>query len=473
MPSSSSDELRVVLTPGYLNFFHPGDRWPGPIYEIVLHRSTDLANTWKDSTVLSTIDGEESRLPNVASWEDASGRTTLGVVWRDGKYGVCGLISASVISRFSHDNGKTWEPEQLLTEEPCGFRGGLAVRGRIRSAAWFQEGPPSQPSRIQARVSYTAGVTWGYVSEVTPLSYKALYPSIAISDSAVHVAWHELIDDKWNIYYRRGKLIRPPVIEREIQYHAGWNLVSLPVLPDSVYQLPSLYAYENGYVQRDEMEAGVGYWSKFDETGETVHYIGEQMLKYNVYVKKRWNLIGGLSVPLAASDVQSNPPGLVVSPFYGYDTSGYFTADTLYPGRAYWVKVSEDATLVLSSQTENISATNRVRIVAFGELPPPPPEEADIRHRTSNIPNQFALEQNYPNPFNPATTIRFRLQVSGFTSLKVYDMFGREVAVLVNETLPAGDHEVEWDAEGVASGVYFYKLVAGNFIDMKKAIVIK
>jgi hypothetical protein len=52
-------------------------------------------------------------------------------------------------------------------------------------------------------------------------------------------------------------------------------------------------------------------------------------------------------------------------------------------------------------------------------------------------------------------------------------MFGREVAVLVNETLPAGDHEVEWDAEGVASGVYFYKLVAGNFIDMKKAIVIK
>jgi hypothetical protein len=234
-----------------------------------------------------------------------------------------------------------------------------------------------------------------------------------------------------------------------------------------------LYAYENGYVQRDEMEAGVGYWSKFDETGETVHYIGEQMLKYNVYVKKRWNIIGGLSVPLAVNDVQSIPPGLVVSPFYGYDTSGYFTADTLYPGRAYWVKVSEDATLVLSSQTENISAANRVRIVAFGELPPPPPEEADIRHRTKNIPNQFALEQNYPNPFNPATTIRFRLQVSGFTSLKVYDMFGREVAVLVNETLPAGDHEVEWDAEGVASGVYFYKLVAGNFIDVKKAIVIK
>ncbi|HXG00186.1 MAG TPA: T9SS type A sorting domain-containing protein, partial [Bacteroidota bacterium] len=77
----------------------------------------------------------------------------------------------------------------------------------------------------------------------------------------------------------------------------------------------------------------------------------------------------------------------------------------------------------------------------------------------SEVPEHFELEQNYPNPFNPSTTIGFTIQVSGFTSLKVYDVLGREVATLVDEVKQPGSYEVTWNANGVASGVYFYRLL--------------
>ena len=77
-------------------------------------------------------------------------------------------------------------------------------------------------------------------------------------------------------------------------------------------------------------------------------------------------------------------------------------------------------------------------------------------------PTAFALEQNYPNPFNPATTVEFRIQSSEFVSLSVYDLLGREVATLVNEVKQPGVYTVQWDASEVSSGLYIYRLVAGD-----------
>jgi len=91
----------------------------------------------------------------------------------------------------------------------------------------------------------------------------------------------------------------------------------------------------------------------------------------------------------------------------------------------------------------------------------------------------FMLEQNYPNPFNPATTIRYRIPDAGFVSLKVYDIIGREVAVLVNESKPAGTYEVEFNTQQTAenrkltSGVYYYRLQSGGYNSIKKIILMK
>jgi len=87
--------------------------------------------------------------------------------------------------------------------------------------------------------------------------------------------------------------------------------------------------------------------------------------------------------------------------------------------------------------------------------------------------NSYALEQNYPNPFNPSTGIRYEIGDTRFVTLKVYDVLGREVAVLVNEQLSAGSYEVEFDAESLTSGIYFYKLQSGSFIESRKMMLIK
>jgi len=88
-------------------------------------------------------------------------------------------------------------------------------------------------------------------------------------------------------------------------------------------------------------------------------------------------------------------------------------------------------------------------------------------------PKIFQLQQNYPNPFNPTTTIEFDLPKSAFVTLKVYNLLGEEVATLVAEQRAAGIHKFNWDARGLASGVYLYRLEAGNFMQTKKLILMR
>jgi hypothetical protein len=87
--------------------------------------------------------------------------------------------------------------------------------------------------------------------------------------------------------------------------------------------------------------------------------------------------------------------------------------------------------------------------------------------------DEFALSQNYPNPFNPSTQIRFSLPSSHVTRLTVYDMLGREVAVLVNGSMPAGAHSVTFDASGLSSGTYIYRLEAGGQVLTRRMTLVK
>jgi hypothetical protein len=90
-----------------------------------------------------------------------------------------------------------------------------------------------------------------------------------------------------------------------------------------------------------------------------------------------------------------------------------------------------------------------------------------------SLPIAYSLGQNYPNPFNPTTLIEYSLPTAGQVSLAIYDVLGREVATLVNERQESGYYETEWDATGVSSGVYFYRIQAGDYADMKKLVLMK
>jgi len=106
----------------------------------------------------------------------------------------------------------------------------------------------------------------------------------------------------------------------------------------------------------------------------------------------------------------------------------------------------------------------------------------DVKYAPGLI-TEFKLDQNYPNPFNPSTNIRFRISDLGFVTLKIFDVLGNEVAVLVSEEKQPGTYEVEFSAKGgsassgnayeLSSGIYFYKLQAGSFVDTKKMILLR
>jgi hypothetical protein len=96
-----------------------------------------------------------------------------------------------------------------------------------------------------------------------------------------------------------------------------------------------------------------------------------------------------------------------------------------------------------------------------------------IKDYANNNPDNFILEQNYPNPFNMETIIRYELKKSANVKLELYDVLGREVASLVNEVMQPGKYSMSWNAEGVQSGVYFYRLSAGNYTQTRKLLLLR
>ena len=90
-----------------------------------------------------------------------------------------------------------------------------------------------------------------------------------------------------------------------------------------------------------------------------------------------------------------------------------------------------------------------------------------------NIPVEFSLKQNYPNPFNPSTIISFSIPERANVNLKVYDILGNELVTLINEETEAGSYNINFNANGLPTGVYFYQLVSNEYVETKKMLLIK
>lgn len=92
---------------------------------------------------------------------------------------------------------------------------------------------------------------------------------------------------------------------------------------------------------------------------------------------------------------------------------------------------------------------------------------------TKMIAAEYSLQQNYPNPFNPSTTISYRIAANTFVTLKIFDVVGREITTLVNQQQAIGEYQTTFNASTLSSGIYFYRLNAGNYSQMKKMVLIK
>ena len=162
----------------------------------------------------------------------------------------------------------------------------------------------------------------------------------------------------------------------------------------------------------------------------------------------------------------------MTSRFFAY-RGAYTPSNTIDPGTGYWVKVSQSGKLVLSSTSTGAAKPGAIRIIPTGELPPAPPGPGAAGKARKPVPTEYSLAQNYPNPFNPATVIHYSLPAAGFVTLKVYNILGEEAGTLVNEFQEAGYKSASWDAAGLPSGIYLYRLISGSFTDLKKMMVVR
>lgn len=128
------------------------------------------------------------------------------------------------------------------------------------------------------------------------------------------------------------------------------------------------------------------------------------------------------------------------------------------------IAVDGSNNVIVSGQSLNIGATT----IKYAQIP-----ATSVEDESTSRPMEFSLWQNYPNPFNPSTTICFDLPRAGDVTLRVYNVVGQEIEPLVDEVLPAGSYKINWRPEGIASGVYFYRLQAGEFVNTKKFVLLK
>jgi hypothetical protein len=162
----------------------------------------------------------------------------------------------------------------------------------------------------------------------------------------------------------------------------------------------------------------------------------------------------------------------------------YGIIDAEYP---YWNSVTITGSHNWSSSAENVNNENTV-LIKDGNITNQFLQEfasryyqfggtdtilVSIDRADANSPASYSLSQNYPNPFNPETVVEFGVVSRGLVSLTVYDILGREVATLVNEVLQPGRYSVTFTAAGLASGIYFYRLHAGQYIQQRKMLLLK
>ncbi|MFA7360532.1 MAG: T9SS type A sorting domain-containing protein [Candidatus Kapaibacterium sp.] len=144
-------------------------------------------------------------------------------------------------------------------------------------------------------------------------------------------------------------------------------------------------------------------------------------------------------------------------------TAGTYNYTYTYKREAAWQDTSiATVVFVQNDVNKEVLNSNKGMFIPTG-----------INNLSSEIPGKYSLEQNYPNPFNPSTRIRFALPKSGFTTLKVYDALGKEVSLLVNSKLESGSYEFHYNAAALSSGIYFYKLISGDYSEVKRMSLVK
>jgi hypothetical protein len=425
--------------------------------EIYYKRSTDAGVSWGADLRL-TNDTAISRYSSVA----VSG-SVVHVIWMDKRD-----VNSEIYYKRSTDAGVSWGTDLRLTNNSdSSLYPSVTVSGSVVHVVW--EDTRDGNREIYYKRSTDAGVSWGADTRLTNNTAWSEYPSVAISGLFVNVVWQDNRDGNWEIFYKRSS-----------DAGVSWGVDTRLTNSTAESYHPSVAV--SGFVVH------VVWWD-WRDGNEEIYY------KRSIDSGVSW----GTDTRLTNNPSYSDDPSIISS---GSNIHVVWNDNRDGNSEIYY-KHSTDAGVTWGEDTRltNNNAISFLPYVAvsgsvvhvvwedyrdgnYAEIyykRNPTGNPIGIKNISTEIPSSYSLQQNYPNPFNPTTKIKFDIPdgfpIGAFGNdnivLKVFDLLGKEVATLVNEQLAPGMYEVEWNVSNFASGVYYYRIEAGDYQETKKMIMLK
>jgi len=453
---------------------------------------------------LTNDPSQSSTSPNNA-WCIASSGLIVHVVWfdnRDGNY--------EIYYKRSVDGGVNWGADTRLTNNAAGSGfPSVTVSGLVVHVVWYDNRDGNL--EIYYKRSADGGVNWGEDTRLTNNTSNSYNPSVTVSGSGVHVVWREDRDGNDEIYYKRSTDAGASwEADTRLTNNTSFSEYSSVTVSGSVVHV--VWAdFRDGndeiYYKRST-DAGVSWGAdtrltnntaisarpSVSVSGSVVHVVWREDRDGNdeIYYKRSTDAGAswGTDTRLTNNSSPSWNPSVSVSGsvvhvvWYDFrDGNGEIYYKRSTDGGVSWGADTRLTNNIAESWAPSVTVSGSVVHVVWQDerdgnweiyyKNDPTGNPIGILNINSEIPHEFSLSQNYPNPFNPATHFGFRIADFGLVRLSVFDALGKEVTILVNQLLHPGSYEVRWDASAYSSGVYFYRIEAGSFKDVKKMILIK
>ncbi len=460
---------------------------------------------WEPDIRLTNDAALSNTTPNHTRCITSSG-DSVHVVWWDSRDG-----NDEIYYKNSTDGGTSWGADKRLTNNSAiSELPSIAVLGSVVHVVWvdLRDGE----DEIYYKRSTDGGNNWESDTALTnDDNVTSWLPSVLVSGSIVHVIWRDLRDGNREIYYKRSA-------DEGISWDSDMRLTNAPLdsfFPSGTVSGPSIHIVwvdeRDGnpeiYYKRST-DAGLSWEADIRLTnnsamssvpcvsvsGSVVHVVWDDLRDTNWEIYYKPSTDGGISwgadSRLTNNVFSSWDPFVTVSGSVVH-VAWYDERDGNYEiyynrsgnGGVSWGTDTRLTNNSAGSERPSISVSGSVvHLVWFDERDgnpeiyykrDPTGNLVGITNINSEIPNEFSLSQNYPNPFNPSTNISFDIPKSGDVSLNVYDQLGKEVKTLSFGFKNAGTYEINFDGSELSTGVYFYRLKAAEFSDIKRMILIK
>jgi len=452
--------------------------WAGPL-GLVFDKSTNGGLSWGvDKVVTSIPGGWDFSVPGIyrcnglpitaCDISNSPYRGNIYINWSDQRNG---LNNTDVFIVKSTDGGNTWSQPKKVNQDNTQthqFFTWMTVdpaTGYIYIVYYDRRNYSDNRTDVYVARSTDGGETFTEFkvsqSPFTPNSsiFFGDYTGITALNGIVYPIWTRLENNQRSVWIAIIQDTIQSMPTTTFSLNEGWNLLSVPLKRNNMFYKSLFpgsnsyaYTFDNGYVQIDTLKVGTGYWLKFP-VAQNISLTGNQLNSISIPIKTGWNLIGGLNGIIPVSSVETNPPGILASPFYEYN-QGYQIANQIVKGKGYWIKSNSDGTLQLTisglkrgnnfteinfdeidhliissgNSHSKVFLLNRVMDKTFFELPPKPPGQIfDVRFedQTNLI---FDGEEKLLTIQSEQLPVKIRLSfTSNNSSIKIRFLDGKEI----------------------------------------------